>query len=224
MLHFHGFASEWQPLCRKYNVWSGNPIPQKTHCNPDKDRLPFNLHKEESEGCSVAVEVIVPFVVVAASLGELSALLFGDEVARLDKLLLVTIFLFKSSRRRLFSGETFMFNELKLEHVADWTLPEGDVLKLIGPLRFELSNSSFGSCLIGINEIDGVMLVSWSIRKEFVWIWVLDGAFELESADCGDNGHSPFILCEASPDWPGWEFERCGSHWKKYENGIVVFL
>lgn len=134
-------------------------MPQKTHCKLDKDLFPFNLHKEESEGCSVPVEVIVPFVVVAASVGELSGLLFGDEVARLDKLLLVTIFLFRSSLKRLFNGETFI-TELKLLQAADWILPEGDVLRLTGPLRLEPSNSSLGSCLIGISDIEGVIFVS----------------------------------------------------------------
>lgn len=210
MLHFQGFASEWHPLCKKYSVWSGKPIPQKTHCNPERDRFTPARHKEESEGCSGPVEVIVPFV-AAESTAVLSGLLFGDEVPLRLALLLVTIFLFKSSRNKLFSGETLM-RELKLLDVADCncTLPEGDVLRFTGPLR--LSNSSAGSCFIGISDMDGVMLVSWSILKAFGWMWLLDGAFEFESADWGEPGHSPFIRCDESPDWPGWELDLCWSH------------
>lgn len=57
MLHFHGLASEWQPLCKKYRVWSGKPMPQKEHC---KYLFPMNRHSDESEGCSDPVDVIVP--------------------------------------------------------------------------------------------------------------------------------------------------------------------
>lgn len=46
----------------------------------------------------------------------------------------VTIFLFKSSLSKLFSGDT-LISELKLLDVAvcNCTLPEGEVLEFIGP-------------------------------------------------------------------------------------------
>ena len=65
MLHFQGLLSEWQPLWRKYKVWSGNAMPQKTHCSARPDLLWGDRHPVESEGCSGPVEVMVPFVVVA---------------------------------------------------------------------------------------------------------------------------------------------------------------
>lgn len=42
--------------------------------------------------------------------------------------------------------------------------------------------------------MDGVMLVSCSIRNELGWMWLLVGAFEFESADCGELGLSPFTI------------------------------
>lgn len=103
-------------------------------------------------------------MVVALSPGELSGFGFGDAVDRpLDEeLLLVTIFLFKSSLSKLFNGDTFI-NELKLLDVAvcNCTLPDGEEGTFSGPFLLLWSYvSSDGSCLIGINEIDGVMLVS----------------------------------------------------------------
>lgn len=81
------------------------------------------------------------------------------------------------------------------------------MLRVADPFLFVGSNSSPGSCLIGMRDIDGVMLVSCSILKELDCMWLLDGAFEFESADWGEAGHSPFILWEESPLWPGWELE-----------------
>lgn len=60
--------------------------------------------------------------------------------------------------------------------------------------------------MIGISDMEGVMIVSWSSRSEFGWMWVLVGAFEFESADCGEFGQSPFILWLESPLWAGWLF------------------
>ena len=202
MLHFQGFASEWHPLWRKYSVWSGKPIPQKMHCKLDSDRFPIARHSDESEGCSGPVLVMAPFVVVAVSLGEVSGLGLGLAVDRPrgDDVIRDTILRLRSSRSRLFSGDT-LISELRLLEVAVCicTLPEGEVLGL-GPFRLDTSySSSPGSCLIGINEIEGVMFVSWSIRRELAWMWLLDGAFELESADWGEPGQSPFIRWEASP-------------------------
>lgn len=75
-------------------------------------------------------------------------------------------------------------SELRLLEVAVCicTFPDGEAARLTGPFRLSY-RSSFGSCLIGIREMEGVMLVSWSIRSEFGWMWLLDGAFEFESAD-----------------------------------------
>lgn len=112
---------------------------------------------------------MVPLVVVAASLGELSELAFGDAVdlPRAVELFLDMIFLFKSSLSKLFSGDT-LIKELRLLEVAVCicTLPEGDVLRFTGPFRLEISYSSPGSCLMGISDMDGVILVSWSILRE----------------------------------------------------------
>lgn len=129
----------------------------------------------------------------------------GDAVERpLLLLFLPIIFLFKSSLSRLLSGDT-LIKELRLLEVAVciWTLPEGEVLNVRAPLRFELSYSSPGSCLIGMRDMDGVILVSWSNLSEFGCICVLLGAFELESADWGELGQSPFILWVDSPLWTG---------------------
>ena len=89
------------------------------HCKLDRDLFVANLHSDESDGCSVPVDVIVPFVVVAASVGEFSVLL-GDKAALLIMVELLRVIMrrFKSSLRRLFSGDTFI-NELKLLDVAD---------------------------------------------------------------------------------------------------------
>lgn len=80
--------------------------------------------------------MMVPFVVVALSPGELSGLGFGDAVERPldDELLRVTIFLFKSSLSKLFKGET-LIKELRLLDVAvcNWTLPEGEEGTFSGP-------------------------------------------------------------------------------------------
>lgn len=92
-------------------------MPQKEHC---KYLFPMNRHKEESEGCSDPVDVIVPFVILFASVGEFSEFpLLGEAVERplLDELLLEINFLFKSSRSKLFKGET-LISELKLLLVA----------------------------------------------------------------------------------------------------------
>lgn len=142
---------------------------------------------------------MVPFVVVAESLGEFSELPFGETVDRPRLLLpfLPIIFLFRSSRRRLLSGDT-LIKELRLLDVAV-CIPEGELLKVRAPFRFELSYSSPGSCLIGMSDMEGVMLVSWSNLSELGCICVLVGAFELESADWGEFGHSPFIFGAESP-------------------------
>jgi hypothetical protein len=163
-------------------------------------------HSDESDGCSGPVDVMAPLVVVAVSLGEVSGLVLGlaVDLPLGEEFIRDTIFLFRSSLSRLFSGDT-LINELRLLEVAVCicTLPEGEVLGF-GPFRFDTSySSSPGSCLIGISEIDGVMFVSWSILSEFGCIWLLDGAFEFESADWGDPGHSPFIRWDTSPLWPG---------------------
>lgn len=208
MLHFQGFASEWQPLCRKYSVWSGKPIPQNIHCKLLRDLLLNVLHNVESEGCSSPEDVMAPFVVVAESLGEFSELPLGETVDRPLLLpFLPMIFLFRSSLSRLLSGDT-LIKELRLLEVAVciWMLPDGEVLNVRVPFRFELSYSSPGSCLIGMRDMEGVMLVSWSNLSELGCMCVLVGAFELESADWGEFGHSPFILGAESPLWFGWLF------------------
>lgn len=127
--------------------------------------------------------MIAPLVVVAESLGELSEFPLGEAVDRPLLLpFLPIIFLFRSSLSRLLSGDT-LIRELRLLDVAVciWTLPDGEVLKVSAPLRLELSYSSPGSCLIGMRDMDGVMLVSWSNLSELGCICVLVGAFELES-------------------------------------------
>lgn len=165
---------------------------------------PTLRHTDESDGCSGPVDVIAPFV-VAASAAPSPPLAFalGEAAERFLVLLRVTIFRFKSSRSKDFSGETFI-NDVRLLDVADCTCVEavGDVERLAGPFR--LSNSSPGSCLIGINEIEGVILVSCSIR---LLLSELEGALEFESPDWGDPGQSPLTRCDrpsASPLlWPG---------------------
>lgn len=94
---------------------------------------------DESEGWSDPVDVMVPLVMVAVrSPGELSGLWLGEMVERArEELLRDTIFRFRSSRSRLFSGETLIKEERLLEvAVCICTLPEeGDVevLRFTGP-------------------------------------------------------------------------------------------
>lgn len=49
MLHFHGLESQWQPLCRKYRVESGNVIAQNVHTREDG-----------SMAASPCVDVMIP--------------------------------------------------------------------------------------------------------------------------------------------------------------------
>lgn len=49
MLHFQGLESQWQPLCRKYSVESGNVMEQNVHTRDDG-----------SMAASPCVEVITP--------------------------------------------------------------------------------------------------------------------------------------------------------------------
>lgn len=116
----HGFVSLWQPLCRKYRVWSGNSIPQYKHCK-------FFLLELEAAiiSLSAPVDVIVPFVDVATTgasgitvkvlklLLELQTLV--EELSwvakwfkfRATRLLARAVMRrFRSSRNRDFSGET----------------------------------------------------------------------------------------------------------------------
>lgn len=77
------------------------------HCKLERDRLQFDLQTEESEGCSEPVEVIAPFVVVPGSPGELSGCECGDPDDRARfALLRTTIRLLRSSRSKLFKGDT----------------------------------------------------------------------------------------------------------------------
>lgn len=179
------------------------------HWSPDRLLFAADLQTDESEGCSGPVDVIVPLVVVfIESPGELSGFWLGELLDRALDPLRTTIFLFKSSRSKDLRGDTFII-ELKLLDVAVCicTLPDGDVLRLTGPFRCALVSkfsSTVTSCLIGMRDIDGVMLVSFSRRMGGMWL--LDGALEFESADWGELGHSPFNRWEDSLDWGcrGW--------------------
>lgn len=77
-------------------------------------------------------------VVVADSLGEFSEVPFGERP--LWPPLRPMIFRLRSSLSRLFSGDT-LISELRLLDVAVciWTLPDGEVLNVRLPFRFELS-------------------------------------------------------------------------------------
>lgn len=142
ILHFHGLESQWQPLCKKYRVESGNVIAQNVHTSEDG-----------SIAASPWVEVITP-----PSEGD------AREAFEFLARPRAEIRLRKSSLRRLFSGDTFI-NEDKLEETPrlspplaspSFTSPEPD------------SSCVLGSCLIGMSVIDGVMLVGRPADRELL--------------------------------------------------------
>lgn len=80
MLHFHGLLSEWQPLCKKYSVWSGNSMPQKRHWSMRLLRW-WPIPAFIRSSVSAPVDVIAPFDVVAMGAVEAT---FADEEAAVD--------------------------------------------------------------------------------------------------------------------------------------------
>lgn len=71
ILHFHGLLSLWQPLCKKYRVWSGNSIPQNKHWSIRLPRCPLDTAANSSSVSVVPVDVIAPFEVVATAVNGL---------------------------------------------------------------------------------------------------------------------------------------------------------
>lgn len=111
MLHFQGLLSQWQPLCKKYKVSSGNSMPQNR-------QVRICLRFIPPESLSGPVEVIVPLH-MGVAVDEVAAplvgvkllcitLLFSKEAAlRVMRLLaLAHIRRFRSSRNSDFSGDT----------------------------------------------------------------------------------------------------------------------
>jgi len=125
---------------------------------------------------------------------------------------------------------------VRLLDVADWNWmllfdSAGAAAKLRAVVRFTgplllCEGSSVplpGSCFIGISDMDGVMVVATSnsdmVRTEPFppllappTVWLLEGAFEFESTECGEPGHSPFTRCDDGSEL-NWELPpRGGSH------------
>nr|CAD7262836.1 unnamed protein product [Timema shepardi] len=131
------------------SVWSGNAMPQKTHCSVGAALL-GDCQAVESEGCSGLVDVMVPLVVVVAAamgwmLNELSGRGEESEVGRPRAgmlLLRLPIFLFKSSRSKDLRAA---LNSAEPRPVDRFTGP-----LLLGP------SSPPGSCFMGMSDIDGV--------------------------------------------------------------------
>lgn len=182
-------------------------MPQNTHCRAD-DGVPIPVPRRrgagrhtddaaESGGCSVPVDVIVPLTVPSPdpcrSPNGIEAVLSGCGEAARGRLqrgwppvrAVVTVtFRLRSSLNSDLSGDTFTRLGMPVED-ADWkcTCPSVVVLRLTG--SGPGSAAVTGSCLMGISEIDGATV---TLSASFP-LWLLDGALELESAECGDPGH-----------------------------------
>lgn len=130
ILHFHGLLSLWQPLWRKYNVWSGNVMRQWVHWSP----LVRGSGLVEVGGspleCGLAPAPPQPLLLL------LLLLLLTELVDSLRR---------KSSRSNDFNGDTLINDgNGRLLDVA----PLSSIPLLLG------------SCLMGIREIDGVIASS----------------------------------------------------------------
>lgn len=161
ILHFHGLLSLWQPLWRKYNVWSGNVMRQWVHWRP---------------------------LVRGSGLVEVggSPLECGFEFTMppppppLLLLLLLLVELVDSLRRR--SSRSNDFN-------GDTLISEGNG-RLLDVAPLSSIPLLFGSCLMGIREIDGVMASSLPptfLRKTPMWF--VNCSLTLMFPDCRWSFH-----------------------------------
>lgn len=131
ILHFHGLLSLWQPLWRKYNVWSGNVILQWVHWRP----LVRGSGLVEVGGSPLEWGLeFAPLLLMLLLL--LLLLLFVELVESLRR---------RSSRSSDLSGDTLIKDG------------NGRLLDVAPVSSMPLL---FGSCLMGIKEIDGVMASS----------------------------------------------------------------
>lgn len=91
MLHFQGLLSEWQPLWRKYKVWSGKFILQKRQVKPEPEPCDIQWAVEISSWSFIIVELV-----------------FVDSIILFAFLLWTRadILLLRSSRSNDFKGET----------------------------------------------------------------------------------------------------------------------
>ena len=87
ILHFQGLLSLWQPLCKKYNVWSGNVILQCVHCNPLNRGSGLVKDSDLPRECRLEVELLLLLLIL---------------------LQLLDNFLRRSSLNNDFRGETFI--------------------------------------------------------------------------------------------------------------------